>query len=407
MIKKIILLLTLFCAPLLPCSTEHHSQTPQDPFVVVLMVKNEESVINKTLEPFISEGLHSFLIFDTGSTDATVETVTDYFKKNNIKNWCLFQEPFIDFSTSRNRALDLAEECFGDATFFLFPDAEWYLHNVKGLMKFCTDHHNDPHKCYLIRLLNQRWDFSTPRLIRAKTGARFVGDVHEVVVTDSYEKVPADIFFELGASRAGIEKSKKRWERDLVILSNNHEKDPENPRTTFYLAQTHECLGNLEKAYEYYLLRSGQAGWFEENYETFFRLGRITEELAKTNTTYSWDMAQNYYFSAHKILPLRAEPLVRLAEHYWPDGSAPTNAALCYLYAKRAYELAYPHEALLFVDPSVYHFKRYELVSKSAWHVGDFSLGLEATRKALALKELPYLLRNLACYLEAAMPAAQ
>ena len=44
----------------------HTTLYAPDPFVVVLMVKNEESVIEKTLEPFVHTGLQSFLIFDTG-----------------------------------------------------------------------------------------------------------------------------------------------------------------------------------------------------------------------------------------------------------------------------------------------------------------------------------------------------
>ena len=95
-----------------------NSSSSEDPFVVVLMVKNEETVINKTLEPFVKEGLNSFLIFDTGSTDKTIETVENYFKNNNVKNRHIFQEPFVDFSTSRNRALDLAEQMFPQAKFF-------------------------------------------------------------------------------------------------------------------------------------------------------------------------------------------------------------------------------------------------------------------------------------------------
>ena len=82
------------------------------------MVKNEEPMINKTLEPFVKEGINSFLIFDTGSTDNTIKTVEAYFNKNDVKNWFIFQEEFVDFSTSRNRALDLAEEKFPDANFF-------------------------------------------------------------------------------------------------------------------------------------------------------------------------------------------------------------------------------------------------------------------------------------------------
>lgn len=374
----------------------------KDSFVVVLMVKNEEPVINKTLEPFIKENLNSFLIFDTGSTDKTVQTVKDYFIKNNVKNWHVLEEPFIDFATSRNRALDLAEEKFTEAKFFLMPDAEWYMHNVKDLINFCRTELNETCNGYLVRIMNQNIDFTTARLIRAHVKARFAGVVHEVVIANNYKKVPAAIYFELGSSRLGFEKSQQRWKRDEKLLFKSYEENPNDPRTAFYLAQTYECLGDFDKAYKYYEIRSKlKSTNLEEDFETSYRLGRVIDILSKNNKNFTWHMALDYYFNAHNLLPHRAEPLVKIADHYWPDGGAPVNTALCYLFAKRACELIYPENDLLFIDPEAYNFRRYELLSKSAWQLGDYVFGEAATRKALAAKELPYLLRNLACYVEA------
>lgn len=399
--KRMLYLLMVMCLPL-----SLFAKVAQDAFVVALMVKNEESVICQTLDPYVKEGMQSFLIFDTGSTDNTVDVVEAYFREHEITNWCIFQEPFVDFEISRNRALDLAEEQFPDATFILMPDAEWYLRNVEDLINFCYEQADKSTECYLIRIANGNIDFRTSRLIRNKVGARFVGDIHEVIYAGSYEKAPADIFFELGASRVGIEKSRQRWHRDKEKLLARYEKNPEDPRTTFYLAQTYECLQEFEKAYEYYVIRSKQAGWVEETYEALYRLGRVTDHLSKANPMYTWQMAQEYYFAAHGLMPHRAEPLVKLAEHYWPDGEGPSNAPLCYLYAKRAYELPYPEHDVLFIAPDAYVFKRYELLSKAAWHVGDYILGEIATRKALEQSEMPYLFRNLACYMEAIRTAS-
>lgn len=387
------------CLTLLSLTTQCN-ESSKDPFTVVIMVKNEESVIIQTLEPFVKAGLQSFLIFDTGSTDATLDTVKDYFKKNSIQYGYIAEEPFIDFATSRNHALDVAEELFPEAYFFLMPDAEWYLHNVKDLIQFCESHKNDSKPCYLMRIFNNTIDFTVTRLIHAKQHARFIGAVHEVIPCNEPQKVPNSIFFELGSSRNGMEKSKKRWERDLAILLKKYAEDPDDSRTLFYLAQTYECLSDFENAYFYYQLRSQIAAWPEEDFEAFYRLGKLTDILSRTNPSYTWHMAQDYYFKAMDILPNRAEPLICLAEHYWPEGGAPKNISLCYLFAKRAYELPYPEDALLFVDPFIYTFRRYQLLSKSAWHIGDYNTGEEATRKALKVLEQPHLLRNLACYIE-------
>jgi len=61
-------------------SEQVQNDLKNDPLlVVVLMVKNEEDVINATIEPFIKAGIDSYFIFDTGSTDKTVETVKKFF----------------------------------------------------------------------------------------------------------------------------------------------------------------------------------------------------------------------------------------------------------------------------------------------------------------------------------------
>src|SRR5579863_731223 len=95
--------------------------------VVVLMVKNEETVMRATLQPFIDGGIDSFFIFDTGSTDNTITVTQEFFRKNNITKGYIEEEPFIDFATSRNHALERAEKKFPNAGFMLMLDAEWYL----------------------------------------------------------------------------------------------------------------------------------------------------------------------------------------------------------------------------------------------------------------------------------------
>lgn len=392
--KKIILL--LFISVVLHAEQE----IPRDLLTIVLMVKNEEAAIVDTLEPFVMAGLDAFLIFDTGSTDNTIAVATDFFNKHHVQRYVILQEPFIDFATSRNRALDLAEEQFPDSIFFLMPDAEWYTHNVKGLIDFCIAERDQDITSYLMRITNPIIDFCVPRLIRGKSHARFIGVVHEIIPSRVIKKLPNDVYFELGSSEYGSEKSRKRWERDLGLLIKEYEKHPHCSRTTFYLAQTYECLNDAYNAYRYYKLRSEQPGWPEENYETFYRLGYTAEYLSFTDPHYTWDMAYRYYSIAHKISPHRVEPLVRIAEHYWAGGSDASNIPLCYLFARRACELAYPEHDCLFINPYFYTFKRYELFSNAALIMQDFENGEAATRIALSICDLPHLQNNLAAYIK-------
>src|SRR5438132_5379314 len=63
--------------------------------VVVLMVKNEETVMRATLQPFIDGGISSFFIFDTGSTDNTIGVTESFFVAHGITQGYIAQEPFI------------------------------------------------------------------------------------------------------------------------------------------------------------------------------------------------------------------------------------------------------------------------------------------------------------------------
>jgi len=363
--------------------------------VVTLMIKNEEKVINATLEPFIKAGIKDYFIFDTGSTDNTINVVKDYFNQNNVKNGHIAQEPFIDFSTSRNRALDLTEEKFPNAAFILMIDAEWYAHNVEGLLDFCKkEASNLTRKAYLIRVISYPTDFYHCRLIRKGSNSRFMGVVHEVIPISSNDRLPKDIYLEYKPTSRGIEATQKRWVRDRELLLKDHNKNPENSRTTFYLAQTFEGLNDLHNAYKYYELRSHQPGWDEENYETFYRLARVSDSLSKIDEKFTWQMAMDYYLKAYQLRPHRAEPLIKIAEHYWPE-----NIPTCFLFAKMTKDLPYPQNEVLFVDKQIYDYTRHEILSKSAWHAGEYSIGKDATMNAIKAA-VPHLYHNLMCYLE-------
>ncbi|MFT4060083.1 MAG: hypothetical protein QM652_11120 [Legionella sp.] len=244
--------------------------------------------------------------------------VTNKYLQNLNVNYHIVQEPFIDFATSRNKALTLIKQLFPAIPFILMPDAEWNLINVGDLLKFCIQEQRFSIPLYLIRIQMEDLDFYTARLFRANVEIKFVGAVHEV---------PDSIYFDYKSCADSIEKSKKRWVRDLELLQREYNTQvTKEPRTVFYLAQTLKCLEDFKKAYEYYKLRSNMQGWDEETFISLLRLGKLTLNLSKINAEFSWQEALEYFHQAFSIRPHRIEPLIYIAEYYWPD-----NKALCYL----------------------------------------------------------------------------
>ncbi len=366
-----------------------------DPLLVVaIMVKNEESVIEKTLLPFIDSSIDAFIVFDTGSTDNTVARVENFYAQHPHIRGYIFQEEFIDFATSRNRALELVHICFPHAAFIVMPDAEWYIYNAQDLYTFCEQElYNVGVPAYLFLLKGEHNSWYQTRLIRCGCHVQFFGVVHEAI--PAVAKVPPSIFFSIKPTRKGIEKTRMRWLRDRDVLLKEYNKNPYDPRTVFYLGQTYDCLEDYAQAYYWYLKRAEMDGWNQETFVALYRLGVTTEQLMDLDPEkYHWSDALAWYLAAYEYRPSRAEPLYKIAQYYWDT----EEWALAYLFAKRATEISYPTD-ILFVDQEIYTWGRYNLLGCCAWYVQEYEEGRAAVLKALAIKnDFPHLIKNLAWY---------
>ena len=359
---------------------------------VVIMVKNEVDVIVPTLQSFVDAGITNFLVFDTGSSDGTQAKTREYFNACVFEHAYIVEEPFVDFATSRNRALDIAEQIFTNTTFFVMLDAEWYIHNAQELITYCEKHKNYiapgyTGSCYMIRLLTVQDGINNyvPRLIRRGGSARYAGVVHEAIQDKPSGLVPDIVYFEYLPEQCGRDKSQARCIRDYELLKKSHEKDPTNMRTLFYLGQTCQFLDDWEQAIFYYHKRLEMGNLSEEKYLAAYRIGCAIEQLIEKSKNdldvqkYVWGHALHYYLLAHNMFPHRAEPLFRIACHY-----IRTNQhAVAYLFASRAAELPYPHDNGLFIEKRVYDYLRYDILAQCALYVEEYALGRTALLKAL------------------------
>ena len=93
---------------------------------LVMIVKNEAHGIRETLESF-KPFIDRWTILDTGSTDGTQGIIRHVL--DGITG-ALHEEPFVDFATSRNRALDLHSDA---TTYTVMPDSDDRLVNGEAL----------------------------------------------------------------------------------------------------------------------------------------------------------------------------------------------------------------------------------------------------------------------------------
>jgi hypothetical protein len=348
---------------------------------LVMIVKNEAHGIVETLKTF-RPVIDYWTILDTGSTDGTQDIIRRELAEVAGQ---LIEEPFVDFSTSRNRALDLHGE---RTTFTIMPDSDDRLVGAHVLRHFLTVHEkavSSAHEAYLTNIRRGELSYFLPLVTRTKANWRYWGRVHECCGGPG--RPPATMHIPgvevmQHQEAQSLEATKARWQRDLELLRADHATDPRNPRTAFYLAQTLDCLGQHEEALEMYALRVKIGGWFEETFEAKLRCARMMEAMHRP-----WPEVQQAYLDAHTLDKRRAEPLYAIAERYYHGypGVEKDNLPLTYLFARRAMELSAPN-VTLFVDHDVYSWKAAHLVAIAGYYLGDEALraGARAADHAVA-----------------------
>ena len=349
-----------------------------DPLLVaVLMVKDEAHVMQSTLQPLVDAGIDAFFIYDTGSSDNTMQVTKDFFAHNNITNFGIAQEPWIDFGASRSKALRLTEQFFPQATFMLMLDAEWQLQNGAELLKFCEQQKNDTTPIYLTRItesIDAKNDFMYASLIRCGCNIYYVGKVYEIPNILSDKQVPNHIYIKKTRTSVGKEKSEKRWLKDIEILLQEIADNPNDARSAFFLAATYFCLHDWQNSIQWHEKCLTMPNFSEEDRFT------ILYTLAK-----SYDFSGNeekmlyYYVQAFNQRPFRAEPIIRLAIYYYNKG----NYIFSYLLAQYAATIPYPEHEMSAVEKELYDTVRYEILSRVAWTHQAYELGKYSAQKAL------------------------
>lgn len=347
----------------------------------LMMVKNEKKRLHVTLKS-LENNIDSLVIYDTGSTDNTIQILKDWSAKTNIP-LRLKEGTFVDFSTSRNVALDFADT-FDDIDFLLMCDVNDELQGGKKLREFAKTQVGTPTSAYLTC---QHWwsgqydKYYNMRFIKSRSGWRYRGRVHEWLKdtnssTDQPShpviRLPDDIVLYQDRTQDD-DKSSKRFKRDYELLLTDHKEDPQNARTVFYLAQTCGCLNLHSEALYYYKLRSTMSGFEEERFHSFLRWGDLANTLA-----HPWHDIMACYMKAVEHSE-RAEPYVKIAYHYLKE----KKFKLATGFARMACDLSYPHEAILFVNKRSYDYERWHILGICAYYSGHFDIGEDACRKAI------------------------
>ncbi len=340
-----------------------------------MIVKNEAHVIERCLtsvRPFISE----WLIVDTGSTDGTQNLIRHVLVDVPGR---VVERPWVDFAHNRTEALRLTPK---DADYLLFIDADGELVADPGFVM--PDLTADAYDLE-IQYANLRYTFR--HLVRRALPWRYEGVLHEYLTGPAHFTNGGVLpgLHLLARHEGARSRDPQTYRKDVEVLERALSKDPQNSRSTFYLAQSHRDAGQLEQAIEWYARRVPMGGWPEEVWYSLYQVAVLRERLG-----HPWPEVMDAYLMAHAYHPGRAEALYRVGMQYQGLGAYP----LSHLFLERAARIPLPQNGL-FVEQAVYAHHAAIETAVAEYHLGQHEAALARYDALLSRPDLPEDIRAL------------
>jgi len=331
-----------------------------------MIVKNEAAVIERCLtsvKPFI----HSWAIADTGSSDGTQDTVRRCMAGIPGE---LIERPWVDFSTNRNQALELAKK-HGD--YALIIDADEVLEADASFTWGRLDAVG-----YLLELVYSGTRYRRVALPRLDLDWHWRGVLHEALNSERAAQaqfLPGLRILVYPDGARSQQSQTEKFTRDAEVLRRALIDEPGNARYQFYLAQSLRDAGNLADAIREYEKRVALGGWAEEVYFSKLQIAVLKE---RSGAPHAEIVAA--YVDAFDYRPTRAEAPCDLARYL----RLQQRYAVAFEFARIASNVARPDD-VLFIDESVYLWRARDEQAVSAYWCGKREISAKLCRDLLAV----------------------
>lgn len=326
-----------------------------------MIVRNEALVIERCLAS-VADHIDTWVICDTGSTDDTVARIERAL--DGIPG-VVHHHAWRDFGHNRSELMRVAA---GSADYLLLLDADMTMRFDAPLPDLDAD-------SYLIRHAGDLL-YANPRLVRGDRRWWFSHPTHEYLATEGEfrQELLPDVWIEHhgdGGSRSD------KFERDRDLLERYLKEHPDDPRATFYLANTYADLDDIDKAIEFYARRAELGAYYEEVFYSLYRQGALLVDR-------DFDAAVPILRRASEFVPTRSEPIHELARAYrfreeYEDA---------HRYASIARQIPIP-ETGLFVQRWIYEWGAEFEYSIAAFWVGELQGALDSCVRLLDELEIP------------------
>lgn len=273
------------------------------------IVKNEEHVIVRMMKN-VAHLIDAYAIVDTGSTDNTIQLITDFMKSRNIPG-SVVSRPWKDFGYNRTEAIRHGEKVTSELspssvpkgpltkeeweTIGTSPDSvTWYLlfMDADNLLRTDADPSGEKQgysfnvqqlmlDAYMIDMVQASVRYSYTWLIRLDPLGRrkwkWYGPLHEYVAPEGWSMKGGKLLggFIISGREGARNKDPLKYLKDAVVLEGAILEEPKNERYHFYLAQSYRDAGRPDDAIRCYLKRATMGGWQEEVYMSRVEAGRL------------------------------------------------------------------------------------------------------------------------------------
>jgi glycosyltransferase involved in cell wall biosynthesis/SAM-dependent methyltransferase len=336
-----------------------------------MIVKNEAPVIRRCLDS-IRPWIDCWVIVDTGSEDGTQDLIREHFKDIPGE---LHERPWVDFAHNRTEAIQLARP---RADYLIFLDADEILVIPPDLARPSMEA-----DAYQVEYRYDNLVYCRPSLVATRRDWIFEGVLHEYLVCRDRPagwviprwEGPHIRVFPDGARSQDPDK----FRRDAAVLEKALEREPDNARYAFYLAQSYRDAGEPLLSLAAYQRRAAMAGSVEETWHALYQIARLSESLERPET----EVVQAY-LRAHAFRPHRAEVPGSLARYL----RLRQRYAEALSYAAMGMRLPRTTD-LLFVEHEFYQWRCLDEFAVSAYWTRLYRESLEACDRLLADPLLP------------------
>jgi len=266
-----------------------------------MIVKNESHIICDTLTKLLLKvKFDYYVICDTGSTDNTINIISEFFKNKDIPGE-IHSHTWKDFGYNRTIALKAA---FNKSDYLFIFDADDSIEGNFTLPDLTLD-------SYMLKFGSRENVYERMCLVKNDIIWKYIGVLHEYITAVDYEPskgyVTGDYYIVSGRT-SSRNNDPEKYLKDALILEKGYysaieSQDSISNRYVYYCANSYLDAGNHEKAEEWYKRTLESQGWFDERYNACLKLYDLTKKM-------------DYLVESYHHNPRRVEGIFYLIRHY-------------------------------------------------------------------------------------------